>query len=182
MGVASIILCVVAVFLGFLVIKRIVSALWNYLMILLGLAIAIFCLVATISGFIPAILGIIFGIALAGTAFGYVRGKTPSYSSSSSGSSSSYSSEPTSGAVENLILCFDVFAGLGGGTLYCDRAYVSKGSQTIEVHFYIKDIFGITTQREVEELVEKAHQEVASMVQSEWPHYSVKTKCTGISQ
>ena len=183
MGIASIVLCVVAIFLGFLVIRKVVSALWNYIMILLGLAIAIFCTVATFSGFIPAILGIVFGIALAVTSFGYARGKTPSHSSGGSySSSSSYSDEPTEGAVHNLILCFDVFAGLGGGTLYYDRSYVSKSSKTIEVSFYLTDLFGITTSSEVQELVSTAHQEVAEKIQSEWPNYSVKTKCTGIRQ
>ena len=183
MSVAAIVLCVVAVVLGFLVIRRVVSALWNYIMILLGIAIAIFCLVATISGFIPAILGIVFGLALAGTAFGYVRGKPSSRSSShyTSSSSSSYD-EPTEGAVHNLILCFDVFAGLGGGTVYYDHGYVSRSSKTIEVSFYINGIWGITTESELKELVNNALNEVASKVQDEWPHYSVKTKCTGVRQ
>ena len=182
MGIAAIILGVFALALIYVVLKKIINALWFFLMMLLGVAIAIFSLVATISGFIPAILGIIFGLALAGTAFGSMKGGSSGHSSSHGSSSGSYSSSSggdfNSSAVESEVCCFDVFAGLGGGTVYCDYAIAYKGSNTAEVYFKIRGIWGITTSREVQELVNEAHKQVANKVQNRWPYVSVKTKCT----
>lgn len=179
MGIAAIILGVFAVVLIYVVLKKIINAIWFFLMMLLGIGIAIFSLVATISGFIPAILGIVFGLALAGTSFGSMRGHYSGHSSSSS-SSSSYSSgsELSSSAVENVVCCFDVFAGLGGGTVYCDYAIAKKASRSVEVFFKIRGIWGLSTSREVQELVNEAHERVAEKVQNEWPDVSVRTKCT----
>ena len=180
MGIAAIILGVFALALIYVVLKKIINAIWFFLMTLLGLAIAIFSLVATISGFLPAILGIVFGLALAGTSFGSMRSGSSGRSSSHSSSSSSYSSGSrfNSAAVESAVSCFDVFAGLGGGTVYCDYAIAHEASREAEVYFKVRAIWGCTTTREVQELVDKAHEEVAERVQSEWPDVSVRTKCT----
>ena len=64
MELASIILIVAALVLIFLVVKKIVSALWDWILALVGIAIAGFCILATANGFAPAIIGIIFGVGL----------------------------------------------------------------------------------------------------------------------
>lgn len=94
MEIGVIISLVVAVVLIVLAFKKLYNAFFNYIWMLIGVAIAIFGIVATVNGVIFGLLGIPFGIALAWRAWGNIRDEHRSSFSSSSSSSSSFSSEP----------------------------------------------------------------------------------------
>ena len=113
MELASIILIIGALILIVLVVKKVVSALWDWILALVGIAIAGFCIMATASGFFPAIIGIIFGVGLTISSIKNIAGDfkyrsgghSSSHSSrgSSSGSSSSNYSDNDSGLTSSQL-------------------------------------------------------------------------------
>lgn len=185
MTIVTILLCVGAIALIIFVVKKVVSALWYYIFIVLGIAIAIFGLIATFSGFILGLLGVPFGIALAFTSYKNSKGQYINWGGgggSSGGGGSNSDSPDGSYAVSNAVGTFTVYSGLASGDVYHDGDYVS--GNTIVVEYKIINVtYNISlSSSEIQGLKDEAHNEICSRVQSRFPNYNVRTKCTDFRQ
>ena len=144
-------LAIGAVVLIVLLIKKAVSALWEYIMVLLGVALIIGSIIATVNGFTFAIIGIVFGISLTVMAIKNLprRGRSHRSSSSSSSSSSNYSSDddydsgyksPSHYASDLAFYTKNALVGKGIDIIYtsCDyNAY--NDSIELTVHFFVNN-------------------------------------------
>lgn len=88
MEIGTIIILVVAVVLIVIAFRKIYNAFFNYIWMLVGVAIAIFGIIAAVNDVIFGLLGIPFGIALAWRSLKNIRSEHRSKRSSSSSSSS----------------------------------------------------------------------------------------------
>lgn len=95
MEIGTIIVLVVAVVLIVLAFRKIYDTFFNYIWMIVGVAIAIFGIIAAVNGVIFGLLGIPFGIALAWRSLKSIRSEHRSSSSSSSSSSPKRYSHPT---------------------------------------------------------------------------------------
>ena len=185
MDVVTIILCVGAIALIIFIVKKVIDTFWYYIFMGLGVLIAVLGLIATFNGLFLGLLGIPFGIALTVTAYKNSKGQYINWGGgggSSGGGSSNSDSPDGSYAISNAVGTFTVYSGLASGDVYHDGDYVS--GNTIVVEYKIINVtYNISlSSSEIQGLKDEAHNEICSRVQSRFPNYNVRTKCTDFRQ